>query len=141
MRGYWFDWIDRRNERGGDPGYGRKKDEPMVALFKDGRTGLPFDQLVARDELSRLTGREHLMVTISNRLAAWSASADARGPGREDVDTALSKTIWLCKYNTCAGGEAKPVGKRLFQILKTRYRGTSGDRHARWWHKTLPDYD
>lgn len=139
MRGYTIDWMERLKERAG---YDSPAANEAPQLFvAGGRHNIPFESLIAGDEIVRLTDDKQLMVTVSNHIVAWAGSGDRNSADREMAANALAKVIALCKFNVCSGSQSRPTASQAFQILKRKFPDSQAARLTRWWYKTAPDYD
>lgn len=139
MRGYTIDWMERLKERGG---YEHSVANEAPQLFDLGRREkLPFDALIARSELQRLTSDEQLMATVTRRITVWADGLGRNAPDREIAGEALALAIKLCKFNSCSETRGEPVSKRAFLVLKSKLRDTKGARRVRWWYPATSDRD
>ncbi|MEM9880519.1 MAG: hypothetical protein AAF862_14710, partial [Pseudomonadota bacterium] len=128
MRGITIGWLERYYRRGN---YVDIPNRPTTYAS-------PFYDIIAMDELNRLTGEERLLHSVANILIKWAAqSTDSwfkRTFFSQDVQAeALARLIYLCRFETCGTYNNKPAQQRAFMILKSRMSETKAARNTKYW--------
>ena len=94
------------------------------ALFREGprNRSARFERLIAREEIARLAGRNRLLHTASREIIRWAAASTSTVVKRklndhETAAQALSRLIYLCRFESCGEYNNKPAQQRAFMLI------------------------
>ncbi len=137
MRGASVSWIGRKDRR---HGYFRALPAvPSLIGSRPSQKTVPFERLIASEEIARLAGRNRLLHTASRQIIRWAAANTDSWLKRKLGDhelaaEALSRLLYLCRFESCGRYNNRPAQQRAFMILAGRMGDTEAAKRANGWH-------